>query len=135
MSNRLESLEITNNSLFKGTIFCNHIESKSITNTDFIITGDLSITENMILGLDNGIEIHAGGNDNVVIASGNTNINDNAGNIELNVATSTLGQNGTLKFNVGGVEYQWPSTQPTANGQMLKVLSGGGSNTIVLYWD
>ena len=133
MSNRLDSLEITNDTLLKGNLYCTNIEVESITNSGLILAGDMSFSENTIESLDGGIHINGGNNDNITLTSGSSNQAIDAGNIILNVGTTT-GTNGKLTFIVGGVTYFWPAVGPTTNGQSLKVLSGGGTSDIVLHW-
>lgn len=122
MSNRLESLEVTNDTVFKGTVYGTELELTSIEFSNYITNGTIIISENTISNIENeNIEIST--NDSMTTA----------GNINLSVGTGTI-TDGNLNFNVGGINYRWPSSGPTTNGQALTVVSGGGTNSVVLGW-
>lgn len=126
MSNRLESLEVTNDTIFKGNVYGTSIELSSVEFSDYITNGELTIIDSTI---SNTI------NEDIEILTNNSIGTENAGNINLNVGEATgTGNNGNLNFIVGGVIYQWPTTGPTTNGQQLTVISGGGTSNVTLGW-
>ena len=126
MSNRLESLEVTNDTLFRGEVFGTEFNIESLNISLSISNSDLIIIENEISNI---------GDSNIIVSTNDSTGTDSAGDLKLSVGKALgTGTDGTLQFEVSGVNYTWPTAGPTANGQSLKVFSGGGTNNVVLEW-
>lgn len=126
MSNRLESLEVTNDTVFKGNVYGTSIEISSVDFSNYIANGELVIIDSTISNTTN---------EDIEILTNNSTGTENAGDINLTVGEATgTGNDGSLNFIVGGITYQWPSTGPASNGQQLTVIAGGGTNSVTLGW-